>query len=94
MQRQNEWIAGTVYGFSLSKTKPALNGWILVTNFHTWWIFRATNPAQGHEWILTNSTHGHYSDHPTVYQAKQYAEQGGHVYNPQTYENRRGDLRL
>ena len=87
------WEYETVRCFSLSKDKPERPGWILQRPGRTWWIFKAVNPTLGLYFILTTSRHDHFSDHATLQQAKDYAQQGGHIFDPQAYENRRKGLR-
>jgi len=84
-----KWIKGQVDGFAMGKVKPKRSGWIATIGLRTWWIFKATNPTQGLEYILTTDRHDHFSDHYTLKAAKEYAEQGGHPYDPTSYENRR-----
>ena len=73
-----EWVRGHVECFGLQKSKPQRWGWIGVDGFTTWFIYYSENSTLGFNYILTTSEHSHYSDHFTLDQAKQYAEQGGH----------------
>lgn len=73
----------------MDKNKPTRPGWICQIGGVTWWIFRATKPIFGLRYVLTTDKHNHYSDHTTLAKAKEYAEQGGHQDDPNSYENRR-----
>lgn len=73
-----KWAIGVVYGFGLKGDNRERRGWICHINGRTWWIFKAKNPQPNCVYILTTDKHDHYSDHYTLNEAKQFAQQGGH----------------
>ena len=93
MSMKVKWIRGQVNGFSIGKVKPKHNGWIATIGLRTWHIFKATNPTHNLRYVLTTDKHEHFSDHHSLIVAKQYAEKGGHLPNPNSYENRRARSR-
>lgn len=84
-----KWVRGQVNGFSMGKVKPTHNGWIATIGLRTWHIFKATQPTHNFNYVLTTDKHEHYSDHYSLIAAKEYARQGGHRPDLNSYENRR-----
>lgn len=72
------WKRTTCKAMAFKITKSYVDCWQATINGVTWNIVKTIRPEHGMKYYLMKEDRRHFSDHPTVLHAKQYAENGLH----------------